>query len=227
VSGATVWCWADHPWAEDNWINYITTSPFGVVARDRRSKQAAPVVERLFQQARGRPSLFLRRPHLDELPEMTLPNGYALRTAVPEDAENLSACLQKAFPEMTWTAERTTEWLLADESVKTIFVIEKGGVIVATASARLLPDAYPGSGYVHWVGADPEHRGKRLGYLASLAILHEFVRLGCTDAVLETDDFRLPAIKVYFRLGFVPEYRHATHAPRWARLAPRLGGKDS
>jgi GNAT superfamily N-acetyltransferase len=224
VSGATIWCWADHPWAEDNWINYLTTSPFGVVARDRRSKQAAPVVERLFKAAPGHPSLFLRRPSLDDLPALELPDGYTLRTATDEDAEQLGAVLKAAFPEIDWWGtEGARKHLLDDETVKTTFVIEKGGRIVATASARLVPDAYPGSGYVHWVGADPEHRGKRLGFLASLATLHEFVRLGCKDAVLETDDFRLPAIKVYFKLGFAPEYRHATHAPRWARLGPRLG----
>jgi mycothiol synthase len=58
----------------------------------------------------------------------------------------------------------------------------------------------------------------------SLAALHEFVRLSCADAVLETDDFRVPAIKVYLSLGFRPEYRHATHEPRWAALAPMLTG---
>jgi mycothiol synthase len=117
---------------------------------------------------------------------------------------------------------------LDDETVKTIVRDrERRPASSPRPRARLLPDAYPGSGYVHWVGADPAHRGKRLGYLASLATLHEFVRLGCKDAVLETDDFRLPAIKVYFKLGFAPEYRHATHAPRWLRLAPQLGDRQT
>ena len=123
-----------------------------------------------------------------------------------------------------FTAERVAAWLLNDESIATVFVIDFGGVPVATASARLLPNDYPGSGYVHWVGASTAHRGKRLGALVSLAVLYEFARLGCRDAVLETDDFRVPAIKVYLNLGFVPEYRHATHAPRWSALQDALKG---
>ena len=123
---------------------------------------------------------------------------------------------------MTWTPEKAICDLLAEPSVKTVFVIENDGKIVATASARLIPDEFPGSGYVHWVGGDPEHRGKRLGYLASLATLHEFARLGCQDTVLHTDDFRIPAIKVYLALGFRPEESHATHPSRWGKLRGSL-----
>ena len=222
VSGATVWCWADHPWPEDYWINYLTTSPFGVVARDRTSKKGLDALKTAISR---RPSLLLRRPNLENLPPLDLPEGYTLRVGVPDDAEGLAACLQKAFPEMTWTAENATNGLLAEESVKTVFVIENDGQIVATASARLIPDEFPNSGYVHWVGGDPDHRGKRLGYLASLATLHEFVRLGCKDTVLHTDDFRIPAIKVYLALGYRPEEWHATHPSRWAKLRRALGDR--
>lgn len=169
------------------------------------------------------PSLFMRRPNLDRLPPLDLPDGYALRAATVADAEAMAVMLAGAFPEMTWTTEDVRQrLLLGDASVRATFVITRGEVLAATASVRILPTVYPGSGYIHWVGTAPGHRGKRLGLLASLATLHEFVRLGCADAVLETDDFRVPAIKVYLSLGFRPEYRHATHAPRWAALAPAL-----
>lgn len=168
------------------------------------------------------PSLFLRRANLSDLPPIDLPDGYTLRTATVSDAEPIAGLLAGAFPEMSWTPDKVHESLLADPSVKTTFVIASAGVPVATASVRLLPDAYPGSGYVHWVGTAPGHRGKRLGLLVSLAVLHEFGLLGCRDAVLETDDFRVPAIKVYLTLGFRPEHRHESHAPRWAKLVPVL-----
>lgn len=222
VCGAAVWCWADHAWAEDDWFCHVHTSPFGVVTRDRRAKAALAVLESAFRRAESSPSLFLRRPNLNDLPPLDLPDGYTLRAATDTDADAMAEMLAGAFPEMTWTVGNVRDWLLNDDSVKTTFVIDREGVPVATASARIVPDAYPGSGYVHWVGTAPGHRGKRLGLLVSLATLYEFVRLGCADAVLETDDFRVPAIKVYLTLGFRPEYHHATHAPRWAALAPAL-----
>jgi RimJ/RimL family protein N-acetyltransferase len=224
VCGAAVWCWADHAWAEDDWMNRLHVSPFGVVTRNRRAKLALDVLDKSFRASTGRPSLCLRRPDLENLPPLDLPEGYTLRIARDADADAIAAFMGRAFGEMTWTTANVREWLLDDETVKATFVIEHDGAPVATASARLLPEQYPGSGYVHWVGADVGHRGKRLGYLASLATLYEFARLGCKDAVLDTDDFRVPAIKVYLNLGFVPEHRHATHPVRWAKLAPKLEG---
>jgi mycothiol synthase len=36
--------------------------------------------------------------------------------------------------------------------------------------------------------------------------------------VLETDDERLPAIKVYLALGYVPQYPDASHEDRWSKI---------
>jgi mycothiol synthase len=69
---------------------------------------------------------------------------------------------------------------------------------------------------------DPAHQGQKLGYIVSLAVLNMFVERGCKDAVLETDDHRLPAIKTYRNLGFHPEHRHETHPERWARILADL-----
>jgi mycothiol synthase len=167
--------------------------------------------------------LFMRRPNLDDLPEIPpLPPDYTLREYQPGDLEPLAALMQKAFEDPQWTPKKVRAALIDAPDVKQTFVIDYRGTPVATASARLLPEQYPGSGYVHFVAADPAHKGQRLGYIVTLAVLHEFVRLGCNDAVLETDDFRLPAIKTYQNLGFAPENRHESHPERWAETIARL-----
>lgn len=165
----------------------------------------------------------MRRPNLDALPDVPeLPAGYVLREYQEQDRDELAELLYRAFDDDAWTPQKVQDSLIDAPDVKKTFVIAFQGMPVATASARLLPEQYPGSGYVHWVAADPAHKGQRLGYIASLAVLHEFVRLGCKDAVLETDDFRLPAIKVYRSLGFEPEHRHESHAGRWAEVISRI-----
>ncbi|HZO90601.1 MAG TPA: GNAT family N-acetyltransferase [Chthonomonadaceae bacterium] len=167
--------------------------------------------------------LLMRRPNLDDLPPIPpLPPGYTLREYQPGDLEGLAALMRKAFEDPQWTPEKVRQALINAPDVVKTFVIDYQGIPVATASARLLPDQYPGSGYVHWVAADPDHRGQRLGYAVTLAVLHEFVRRGCKDAVLETDDHRLAAIKTYQNLGFVPEHRHESHPERWAEIIARL-----
>ena len=45
---------------------------------------------------------------------------------------------------------------------------------------------------------------------------------GLDQAVLETDDFRLPAVRTYLRLGFVPEPRTPGDARRWSKVLRNL-----
>src|SRR5262249_36195660 len=145
--------------------------------------------------------LAMRRPNLDSLPKLPpMPPGYLLRPGSEADSESLAALLAQAFDNSMWTPEKALSELLANPDVKQTYLTTCQGRIGATASALLLPDTYPGTGIVHYVAADSEHKGRRLGSLVSLAVLHEFARLGCKDARLLTDDPRLPAIKTYLDL---------------------------
>ncbi|HZP81973.1 MAG TPA: GNAT family N-acetyltransferase [Chthonomonadaceae bacterium] len=170
--------------------------------------------------------LAMRRPNLDGLPELPpMPPGYLLRPGCAVDAESLAALLAIAFATSAWTPEKALSELLANPDVKQTYLITCEGRVVATASALLLPETYPGTGIVHYVAADPEHKGRRLGYLVSLAVLHEFARLGCKDALLRTDDPRLPAIKTYLDLGFEPVFIDETHVARWQKVTAALAAR--
>ncbi len=167
--------------------------------------------------------LFMRRADLEGLPPLPeLPPGYAAREFQANDLDALAALMREAFADPQWTAERMRSVLTEAPDVKKIFVVTFGYHPVASASARVLPDDYPDSGYVHWVAVDPRHQGQGLGYFVTLATLHEFRRMGLKDAVLETDDHRLGAIKIYQGLGFTPEHRHDTHLERWAIVISNL-----
>ncbi|MHB9133963.1 MAG: glycoside hydrolase family 2 protein [Armatimonadota bacterium] len=48
ICGTLVWCYADHPWPEFGWANNLTTSPYGVVTRDRTPLPALKTVAGLF-----------------------------------------------------------------------------------------------------------------------------------------------------------------------------------
>jgi mycothiol synthase len=170
--------------------------------------------------------LFMRRPNLEGLPDLPpLPAGYTWRELCEEDLEPVAALMSTAFEDDSWTPERVHREFLASPEVKKTFVIGWNEAAVATASAQI-PEAAPETGFLHWVAADPEHRGRRLGYRVSLAVLHELARRGCRDAALLTDDPRLPAIKTYQNLGFLPEHRNETHADRWKAVAARLSGES-
>jgi mycothiol synthase len=168
--------------------------------------------------------IFMRRPWLDDLPRPpALPAGATLRCYAPSDLMALAALLTRAFDE-TWDEGRVRSRLAGAPDVEAISVVAQGQTLMATASARLLPGEYPGSGYLHWVATDPAYQGCGLGRLVSLRMLRHFKETGLRDAVLETQDFRVTAVRTYLRLGFVPEYRYGDphEQLRWARLLSQL-----
>lgn len=155
----------------------------------------------------------MRRPDLDDLP--AAPTGVELATAA--DAEGLARLFDASFGE-AWDAARVHRELLDDQTVEAVYVIRERERIVATASARLLPKEHPGAGYLHWAASDPQLRGRGLGRAVTIAVMHRFAADGLAATVLETDDERLPAIKVYLALGYVPLYPDAGHEDRWSKI---------
>lgn len=171
------------------------------------------------QEESSPPQLFMRRLDLADLPSMPIiGGGYDIRPFREGDEESLEQVLQCSFPEIPWSVDKVYSDLIIPKDVEEIYVATLDDIPVATASARFLPGMYPGSGYLHWVGVHPGHRGKGLGKWVTLAVMHHFKRADCRDTVLETDDFRVPAIKLYLSLGYLPECHHPSHQPRWATI---------
>ena len=170
----------------------------------------------------NQPQLFMRLPELSDLPPAApLQPGYTLRAAVPADHEQLSEVLSEAFGD-TWDAARVAQEFSPGNGVEATYVVVSPAGVVATAAARRLPDRYPEAGYLHYVGARSSERGRRLGEVVTRRVLVHFADSGLDQAVLETDDFRLPAVRTYLRLGFVPEPRVAGDPIRWSKVLRKL-----
>ena len=167
--------------------------------------------------------LMMRRGDLHGWPGAPpLAPGQDLRIATAADAAALATLLASAFG-TAWTTANSHRVLLDAEDVPRTFVVSDADVLVATASARLMPDSFPGSGYLHWVAVDPDHRGRRLGAVVSLAVLNYFDAIGCRDAVLETDAHRLAAITMYLALGFRLEAVEPEHVKVWNEVLQGIG----
>jgi mycothiol synthase len=164
----------------------------------------------------------MRRTSLENLPALSIPTPYQLRVAGPEEADTLARLLSEAYEDPNWAREKIFSEFLDNPSVPTTFAIMHGGTAYACASAKRHPD-FDGVGYVHYVAALPKAPVRGLGFQVTLAVLHEFARWGCPGAVLHTDDFRLPAIVTYLRLGFQPDLWHESHPDRWTTIQNILG----
>jgi mycothiol synthase len=97
---------------------------------------------------------------------------------------------------------------------------------VATASAWYMKQYGLNTGYLHMVGVSPEHQGKHLGYWASIAVLHQFVKENRDSAVLQTDDYRLSAIRTYLRMEFEPVIFHENLRERWRNILKDIDRSD-
>lgn len=168
------------------------------------------------------PQLFMRQPDLSALPPAPpLELGYVLREAGPADHEQMAGILAEGFAD-SWETGRVAGEFSPGNGVETTYVVAAPAGVVAMAAARRLPARFPDAGYVHYVGARSSERGKRLGEVVTRQVLAHFAGGGLHQAVLETDDFRLPAIWTYLRLGFVPEPRESGDVARWSRVLANL-----
>lgn len=95
--------------------------------------------------------------------------------------------------------------------------------LVATAMgwhkpSSLFPDAYE----MGWVAGNPAHRQRGLGQLAVAAATRALLEQGASCIYLLTDDWRLPAIKGYLRVGYVPLYHKPGMRSRWQEVFLKL-----
>ncbi|OMC90568.1 GNAT family N-acetyltransferase [Paenibacillus odorifer] len=164
--------------------------------------------------------LVMKKDILSDLPAFLCPTGYLIRHFEPDDERNWEELIRHSFTREVKFADKISDHvpLYSDR----LLFICRGNQPVATATAWELDSGDPKSWYVHMVGVLPEYSGKGLGYAVSLAILHKIRESGGAAASLETDDFRLPAIRIYLKLGFQPVYLDDSHPGRWDRILQRL-----
>ncbi len=176
----------------------------------------------------GVPQLRMRRPTLADLPPVVMPPPYRLRTYRTGD-ETAWLEIMRATIGPSWTAQRWEADVIGRPQFDPagLFFAEHGQTIVGSACAWRLVPAKRVSGYVHMVGVSPAYQGHKLGYWLTLSTLHYFHRAGLRDAILDTEDHRLPAIELYLRLGFEPLPTHATHLGRWHEILRELGRPTS
>ncbi|MDE0300334.1 MAG: GNAT family N-acetyltransferase [Candidatus Poribacteria bacterium] len=164
------------------------------------------------------------RPHLDGLPEIEVPVGYAIRTYREGDDVHWVNVINAAFKE-TFTTFDFYEDIGGKPSFSPegLYFATFQDTPVATTYARLLVPGESEMGSVHMVAVTPDHTGHRLGRSVTLSVLQYFQQRNFKCAILGTDDFRLPAIKTYLNLDFVPVYIDVDHPERWRKIFPKLG----
>ena len=170
------------------------------------------------------PQLEMLRENFMDLPEIVVPEGYGLRS-FREGDEAAWCAINEGNIGVDWTVEKCRERLVEDPRFdpEGLFFATRIGEAVGSACAWRKAVDEEIVGEVHMVAALESHRGRGLGHMLNAAVLRRLKELAFQRAHLQTDDWRLAAIKSYLVAGFHPLNTHDSHPERWAAVIEKLG----
>ena len=162
-----------------------------------------------------------RRRAEERLVDVELPSGYVLRTYRPGDEEGWAEVLRLAgFGE--WTAEKCRDYVVEPTRLAGSHLVAYGEQVVAVTFATPQKED-PEVGHLDYVATRPEHRGMHLGRAVCTGVMRFFFERGRKRMELLTDDWRLPAVKLYLNLGFEPVLGRGDMVGRWEVVFGELG----
>ncbi|MCY3895364.1 MAG: GNAT family N-acetyltransferase [Chloroflexi bacterium] len=171
-------------------------------------------------------------PGVRDMPDAGVPAGYTLRPYREGDEVTLAAALQ-AVGFRDFGVDRVLDTLAdSDRRTGSALVEFEGGIVASTFASRMASDQVspvtgkPGEpqrqGVLDYVATHPDHQGRGLGRATCTAVSRYLVAQGCEIVSLLTDDWRLPAIRLYLSLGFEPVMNREDMPERWSVVINEL-----
>ena len=177
------------------------------------------------------PAMYMVWPinRLPSPPPPAIPEGYILRRRLESDLGPVRTLIDSDGP----ISDRAWEDFLDRIVPEGAFLAAhaESGQPVATASAIHNPRAtryyFPFGGEVGYLHVDPAHRGLGLGRTMVALVVARLIEAGYRHIFVGVQGWRLPAVKCYLRLGFVPLLHADELLPRWRRVCHEIGWADS
>jgi mycothiol synthase len=174
------------------------------------------------------PALYLiLRPQPSSSPHaLRHPSDYALRAYQQNDEQLLGELLSTEG----WTMSASDWQDYQDRIVPNgLFLLwnEPTNRLVGTAGAIHNPRGgryyFPSGGQLAYLVVHPAYRGRGLGTLLIAHVIHRLQFAHYTNIWTGVQGFRLPAIKRYIDLGFLPLLHQPQLTERWQRIYNQLG----
>lgn len=104
-------------------------------------------------------------------------------------------------------------------------ILDEKGEVAAHSNVQI-DEHRPGTQTVHFVSVAERYRGRKLGYCVSEMVLDYAEKHNCPTLYLTTDEFRMPALKIYLKLGFKPVIGDKSLEERWFPIMRMLGYRE-
>jgi mycothiol synthase len=158
-------------------------------------------------------------------PAAGVPIGYEARRCAAQDLSAVRNLIVSDLPLTDLAWESFLDRVVPGGAF--LITHAESGEAVATASAVHNPRAaryyFPFGGEVGYVVAAPAHRGRGLGRAVVAFVVAWLLEAGYRHIFVGVQGWRLPAVKCYMSLGFVPLLHADELLPRWRRVCEQIG----
>jgi len=149
-----------------------------------------------------------------------LPAGYSFVTHsdayIPDWIRLITEGIGPGWTEEHFRTNMTGREGILPEGI--FYIVHNNSDVVATATGIIEKDK---TGFLHMVSVDKNHRGLGLSAPLSACAINYMYDNKMENIKLTTDDFRIPAIKTYLKLGFIPVFSDETMPGRWKEFAAK------
>ena len=150
-----------------------------------------------------------------------IPKRYLLRQIEKKDRESYFQLFMQTF-----NVKSRLDELINNSLNNGFFVVEdlSTALLVSSAVAAIYPSPrHPQGASLQWVMTDELHKGNGLGSAVVASATQKLIEAGYHKPFLSTDDWRLPAISIYLKIGWKPFVFNKTMENRWKAVFTKIG----
>jgi len=147
-----------------------------------------------------------------------IPKKFSLNNYSKDLDKSLIILLNLGEFDPVWDSDSFTKFMSSvKRQIGSKVILNNNEAIAATfASASIHENEEVGR--LDFVVTHPKHRGKGLGKNICAAVIKYFIENNYKKVILQTDDWRIPAIAVYLKLGFKPVFINKQSEKRWNKI---------
>jgi mycothiol synthase len=156
-------------------------------------------------------------------PPVRTAQGYRLRTYQPGDEPGFYEVMGLAgWP--GWNEEKLLPWRsrILPEGWFMMTHLDTDRIVATAMALQDMSEFGREGGELGWVASDCAHAGRGLGAALSAAVTGRLLEAGYRDIHLYTEHYRLAAIKIYLRLGYLPYLHLPEMLDRWRAVCEQL-----